>query len=321
MSPALRIAAALIAFATAFAAGAQTYPSRPIRIVIPFSPGGFADVPGRVLAQKLSEQVGQPVIVENKPGAGATIGADFVAKSKPDGYTLLLVSSTHVIGPWLYKSLPYDALKDFEPVAKFAEGPYVLVVHPSLGVQSVPELVAAARARPGKIDYVSSGNGSTQHLVTALFATMAGAPLNHVPYKGSGQAMQDLSGGQVKLGFVGMPNALPHVKAGRLKPLAVSSARRHPDLPDVPSIAEAGVPGFDATLWLGLLAPAGTPPEVVAKLQAATVRALADAEAQRGFQSSGVDVATSDPQAFGALLRAEHEKWGQVVRETGATIN
>ena len=316
--------AALVATAAIAAAGvavAQGYPNKPIRIIVPFSAGGFADVPGRVLAQKLSERVGQPVVVENKPGAGATIGADFVAKSKPDGYTLLIVSSTHVIGPWLYKSLPYDALKDFEPVAKFAEGPYVLVVHPSLGVNTVQELVAAAKAQPGRIDYVSSGNGSAQHLVTAMFSSMTGAPLNHVPYKGSGQAMQDLSGGQVKVGFVGMPNALPHIKAGRLKPLAVSSGKRHPDLPDVPTVAEAGVPGFDATLWLGLLAPAGTPPDVVAKLQAELVRALADADAQRGFQSSGVDVATDTPKEFGALLRSESDKWGKVVRETGASIN
>jgi tripartite-type tricarboxylate transporter receptor subunit TctC len=317
----LRAAIAIVALAAAGPAFAQAFPSKPIRIIVPFSPGGFADVPGRVLAQKLAERLGQPVVVENKAGAGATIGAEFVAKSKPDGYTLLVVSSTHVIGPWLYKSLTYDALKDFEPVAKFAEGPYVLVVHPGLGVNSVQELVAAAKAQPGRIDYVSSGNGSTQHLVTALFASMTGAPLSHVPYKGSGQAMQDLSGGQVKVGFVGMPNALPHIKAGRLKPLAVSSTRRHPDLPDVPTVAEAGVPGFDATLWLGLLAPAGTPPEVVAKLQAELVRALAEPDAQRGFQSSGVDVATGTPQAFGTLLRSESDKWGRVVRETGATIN
>ncbi len=211
---------------------------------MPFSPGGFADVPGRVLAQKLSERLGQPVVVENKAGAGATIGAEFVAKSKPDGYTLLVVSSTHVIGPWMYKSLTYDALKDFEPVAKFAEGPYVLVVHPGLGVNTVQELVA--RPRPSRAGSTTRPRATAARSTssTALFASMTGAPLSHVPYKGSGQAMQDLSGGQVKVGFVGMPNALPHIKAGRLKPLAVSSTRRHPDLPDVPTVAEAGVPGL-----------------------------------------------------------------------------
>jgi tripartite-type tricarboxylate transporter receptor subunit TctC len=316
-----RIGAGLAAATLACSALAQGYPSKPIRIIVPFSAGGFADVPGRVLAQKLSERLGQPVIVENKPGAGATIGAEFVAKAKPDGYTLLLVSSTHVIGPWLYKSLAYDALRDFAPVAKFAEGPYVLVVHPSLGVGTVAELVAAAKAQPGRIDFVSSGNGSTQHLVGALFASMAGAPLNHVPYKGSGQAMQDLVGGQVKVGFIGMPNAMPHLKAGRLKALGVSSARRSADLPDVPTIAEAGVPGFDATLWLGLLAPAGTPPDVVAKLAQETGRVLGGADVKQGFEASGVDATASTPEAFGALLRAEHDKWGKVVRETGATIN
>lgn len=245
---------------------AGPYPSRPVRLVLPFSAGGLVDVPGRIIAQKLSEALGQPVVVDNRPGAGSTIGADAVAKAKPDGYTLLLTSTTHVISANLYKSLPYGSLRDFAPVMKIAEGPYVLTLHPSLEARSVAELVALAKARPGTIDYVSSGNGSSQHLVGVLFCALTGAALNHVPYRGSSQATQDLVGGQVKVGFVGTPIALPHIKAGRLRGLAVTSVKRSAELLDVPTLQEAGVAGFDATIWIGLLAPAGTPRELIAKL-------------------------------------------------------
>jgi tripartite-type tricarboxylate transporter receptor subunit TctC len=244
-----------------------------------------------------------------------------VAKSRPDGYTLLMISTTHVIGPWLYKNLPYDAFKDFAPVMRVAEGPYVLVEHSSLPAKNVAELIALARAQPGRIDYASSGNGSSQHLVGALFAMMSGVRLNHVPYRGSGQAMQDIIGGQVKLGFVGMPNALPSVHAGRLRALAVTTRKRSPDMPGVPTLDEAGVPGFDATIWLGLLAPAGTPRDIVAKLHAEIGKLLGAPEAQKSIAAAGVEVSLSSPEEFGALLRAEYDKWGKVVRETGATVN
>ncbi len=300
---------------------AQGWPSRPIRMVVPLSPGGFADVPGRILAARLSSSLGYNVFVENRPGAGGTIGADFVAKSAPDGYTLLFTGTPHVISAWIYKKLPYDPLKDFEPVALVASGPYVLVVNPQLPVHSIRELVAAAKAQPGKIDYASSGNGSAQHLVSALFASMAGIELNHVPYKGSGPAMQDLLGGQVKVSFAGIPNVLPHVKAGRLRALAVSTPQRSPDLPDVPTAAEAGVPGYQATLWLNLAAPAGTPGEIVQRLYAETAKALQDAELQQSFRAAGVEASPMSPQELAGFMRAEYEKWGKVVRDTGATVN
>jgi tripartite-type tricarboxylate transporter receptor subunit TctC len=302
-------------------AQAQPYPSRPIRLVLPFSPGGLVDVPGRIIAQKLSEALGQPVVVENKPGAGSTIGADFVAKAKPDGYTLMITSTTHVISANLYNKLPYDSLRDFAPVMKIAEGPYVLVVHPSLPAKNVSELIALAKAQPGKFDYASSGNGSSQHLVGALFCAMAGVDLSHVPYKGSGQATQDLIGGQVKVGFVGTPIILPHLKAGRLRALAVSTVKRSPEMPDVPTLAEAGLPGYEATIWMGLFAPAGTPREILAKLYDEIGRVLSAPEARASIGATGVEVALSSADEFAAFVRAEHDKWGKVVRDTGATVN
>jgi tripartite-type tricarboxylate transporter receptor subunit TctC len=317
----MRLALSICFLTIAFNAWAQSWPSRPIRMVVPLSPGGFADVPGRILAARLSSSLGYNVFVENRPGAGGTIGADFVAKSAPDGYTLLFTGTPHVISAWIYKKLPYDALKDFEPVALVASGPYVLVVNPQLAVNSVRELMAAAKAQPGKIDYASSGNGSAQHLVSALFASMAGIELNHVPYKGSGPAMQDLLGGQVKVSFAGIPNVLPHVKAGRLRALAVSTPQRSPDLPDVPTAAEAGVPGYQATLWLNLAAPAGTPGDIVQRIYAETARALQDAELQQNFRSAGVEASPMSPQELAGFMRAEYEKWGKVVRDTGATVN
>ena len=300
---------------------AQNYPSRPIRMVIPLSPGGFADVPGRLLAARLSSALGRQVYVENKPGAGGTIGADSIAKSPPDGYNILFTGTPHVISPWLYRSMPYDAMKDFAPVALVATGPYILVVNPQLGVGTVRELVAAARSRPGTIDYASSGNGSAQHLVSALFGTMAGAPLNHVPYKGSGPAMQDLVSGQVKVSFAGIPNALAHLKSGRLRALAVSTAKRWPDLPDVPTVAEAGVPDFEATLWLNLAVPATTPADIVQRLYGETAKALQEPELQTTFRASGVEAHILAPQELAAFMRTEYEKWGKVVRATGATVN
>ena len=300
----------------------QTYPSRPIRLVVPLSPGGFADVPTRMLLPRLSAALGKQVIVENKPGAGGTIGADSVAKSAPDGHTLLVAATPHVISAHLYRALPYDSLKDFAPVALFGAGPYALVVNPQrLPVASVRELIAAAKSAPGKIDYASSGNGSAQHLVSALFNTLAGIELNHVPYKGSGPAMQDLLGGQVPVSFAGVPNVISAVKAGKLRALAVTTPTRWSELPDVPTVAESGIPGYEATLWLGLAAPAGTPAEIIARLYAETAKALLDPELQQSFRSAGVNTAIMNPQEFGVFLRAEHEKWGKVVRATGATVN
>ena len=290
-------------------------------MVVPLSPGGFADVPGRLLAARLSSALGRQVYVENRPGAGGTLGADSVAKSPADGYHLLLTGTPHVVAPWLYRNVPYDALKDFTPIALVASGPYVLVVHPQLGANSVRELIALARSQPGKIDYASSGNGSAQHLVSALFAKMAGIELNHVPYKGSGPAMQDLVSGQVKVSFAGISNALSHLKAGRLRAIAVSTPKRWPELPEVPTAAEAGVPGYEATLWLNLAAPAGLPADIAQRHFHETARALQEPELQQSFRGAGVEASLLAPQELAAFMRAEYEKWGRVVRETRATVN
>ena len=301
---------------------AQTYPSRPIRMVVPLSPGGFADIPTRLLAPRLAAALGGTVFVENRPGAGGTIGAEFVARSAPDGHTLLALATPHVISPWLYKTLSYDSLKDFTPVVHVAAGPYVLVVNPAqLPVSSVNDLIAAAKARPGVIDFASSGNGSAQHLVGALFNSMAAVALNHVPYKGSGPAMQDLVSGQVSVSFAGVPNVLTHLKSGRLRALAVTSAKRWGELPDVPTLAEAGVPGYEATLWLAFAAPPGTPQAIVQRLYAETSKVLQHQELQLSLRSAGVEALLLGPQELAAFLRAEYEKWGKVVRATGATVN
>jgi tripartite-type tricarboxylate transporter receptor subunit TctC len=259
------------------------------------------------------------IIIENRPGAGSTIGTDAVAKAPADGYTLVMVSTTHVISPHLYKKMTYDPIKDFAPVMKLVEGPYVMVVHPSLGVSNVREFVALAKKKPNEIFFASSGNGSAQHLVGALFMQMAGVQLSHVPYKGSNAAMQDLLGGQVKLSFVGMPNAIPNL--GKLKALAVATKKRSADLPDVPTMDEAGVKGYEATIWLGMLAPKGTPREVVDKLNADIRKVLADPEAMSLMHKAGVEVATSTPEEFQALMQQELDRWGKVVKETGAVVN
>ncbi len=309
---------ALLLVATATA---QPYPSRPVRIVIPLSPGGTTDVPGRIIAQKLSETLGQQFYVENRAGAGGTIGSDFVAKANPDGYTLLLTASPFVITPHVYKKLPYNALTDFTFVIRIASGCYVLVVHPSLGVGSVKELIALAKQQPGKIDFASSGNGSAQHLVTALFTHMAGIDLTHVPYKGSGPAQQDLVAGIVKVSFVGTPIAIPHMKSGRLKALGVSTAQRSPEMSEVPTIAEAGVPGYEAIVWIGLLAPAGTPQEITAKLNGEIGKLLRTDEVKKLLATTGMEPAPDTSEQFAAYIKADYDKWGKVVRDSGATVN
>jgi tripartite-type tricarboxylate transporter receptor subunit TctC len=316
----MRPLAVLLLASLAAPAPAQNYPAHPVRIVIPLSPGGTTDVPGRLVAQKLSASLGQQFFVENRAGAGGTIGSDFVAKSKPDGYTLLLTASPFVITPHVYKNMPYNALTDFAPVIRIASGPYVLVVHPSLGVHSVKELIALAKQQPGKIDFASSGNGGAQHLVTELFMYMTGIKLNHVPYKGSGPAQQDLMAGIVKVSFVGTPIAIPHMKAGRLNALGVSTAKRSPEMPDVPTIAEAGVPGYEATVWIGMLAPAGTPGEIVAKLNGEIGKLVRTDEMRKLLTPTGMEPDPDTPEEFGVYLKADYDKWGKVVRESGATV-
>ena len=313
--------ALLCLLALSYGASAQQYPDRPIHLVVPFGPGGFTDVAARILQKELQPVLGQPIVVENKAGAGSTIGTDYVAKAPPDGYNLVMVSTTHVISPHLYRDIPYDPVKDFAPVMKLAEGPYVLVVNSKTPYNSVKDLIAAAKAKPGSIDFASSGNGSSQHLVAALFMNMTGAKLNHIPYKGSNQAMQDVIGGQVPVSFVGLPNALPNVSSGKIRALAVTTKKRHPDLPNVPTMEEAGVPGYDATIWLALLAPKGTPADVVQKINAAVTQVLSRPDARKLMNSAGVNVATSSPEELEKLLVSELDRWGKVVKETGAVVN
>ena len=237
------------------AADAQSYPARAVRIIIPFSPGGAADVPGRILGDRLTKVLGQQIVIDNRPGAGSTIGAEAAAKAPPDGYTLFMISNTHFVSAGLYKKLTYDSLNDFTPITQITAAPNVLVVHPSLPAKNVKELIALAKSRPGQINYASSGNGSTQHLTGALFAKMAGISMTHIPYRGSGPVTADLIGGQVQVAFPGIAGMLPHIKAGKLRALGVSSSKRSPELPDVPSIAEAGVKGYEMVAWFGIAGP------------------------------------------------------------------
>ena len=314
----------LLAFAVivvALPVHAQNYPVRPVRMIVPFSPGGATDVPARILAQRLSEAFGHQIVIDNRPGAGGVLGADAVAKAPPDGYTLLLTATTHVISASLYKKLPYDAIRDFAPVMLIGSGPNVLTVHPSLPAKNVRELIALAKARPGKIDYASSGNGSSQHLFGALFMSLADIRMMHIPYKGSAPATTDLIAGQVSVGFPGIALVLPHTKAGRLRALAVTSAERSKAMPDVPSIAEAGVPGYAATLWLGLLAPRGTPPQIVQKLFDEIAKLLRQPEVESAYLATGTDVTISNPEQFGLFVKAEYDKWAKVIKAVDAQVN
>jgi tripartite-type tricarboxylate transporter receptor subunit TctC len=303
-------------------ASAQNFPVRPIRLVVPFSAGGAADVPARILTQKLSEAVGHQVVVDNRAGAGSTIGADNVAKSAPDGYSLLVSSNTHFVSAGLYKKLPYDSISDFAPVTQVTSAPNVILVHPSLPVKTVKELIALAKAKPGQIDYASSGNGSTQHLTGALFTKMAGVNMTHIPYRGSGPATVDLLAGQVTVGFPGIAGMIGHIKAGKLRALAVSSAKRSPELPALPTVAEAGIKGYDVTAWFGIAGPKALPRDIVLKLHGELLRILKNPEIQKQLLNAGQEVAWQEtPELFGEMLKVEAAKWARMVQESGATIN
>ncbi len=314
---AISVIGALAALSPAFA---QTYPHKPVRLIVPFAPGGFTDVVARILGQKLSIAMGQQFVIENRAGAGSIIGSDVVAKSAPDGYTLLMVSTTHVISPWIYKSVPYDPLKSFQPITKLVEAPYVLLVNPKVPARTVQEFIALAKAAPDTLHYASSGNGSSQHLVGGLFVSMTGAKLRHVPYKGSAGAATDLVAGVVESSFAGVPNALAQVPQGRLRALAVTTAKRAPQLPDVPTLQEAGVPGYDASIWLALLAPAGTPRDIVDKLNAEIAKLMASADARKAMFDAGVEVSVSSPEAMTEFMAQEMVRWGAVVKETGIKL-
>jgi tripartite-type tricarboxylate transporter receptor subunit TctC len=312
LSRVLQAAAVLLALTAG--AAADDYPNKPIRLIIPFPPGGSNDVVGRLVARHLSDALGQQVFVDNRGGAGGTIGTDTAAKAAPDGYTLLVISLAHAVNPWLYK-LPYDHDKAFVPVASFGSGTNVLTVNPDLPVHSVKELIALAKAKPGELNYASAGVGSFQHLGGELFKLLAGVDIVHVPFRGGGPAMIDVMGGHTKIVFSSLIQTTPHVKSGQLRALATGGAKRNPVMPDVPTIAEAGVPGYEANNWWGMLAPAGTPPAIVEKLNKAVSAALDAPELQQQFAKEGASVVKMSPDEFGKYIVAETAKWGRVVKE------
>ena len=317
----LRLACVFVSAVLCLPVWAQTFPSRAIHLVVGFTPGGGVDINARLLASKLSEALGQPVIVENKPGAGTNIANEYVAKSAPDGYTLLFNSPAVAINMSLYKNPGYDVLKDFAPVSVFSDSTNILVVPSSLPVRSVKELVALAREKPGALNFSSAGAGTTQHLAGELFKLRTGTQMVHIPYRGSAPSIAALLSAEVQLSFVNPLAIGPHVKSGRLRALAVAGPRRAPLLPEVPTMKEGGVEGVEVPLWFGMLAPAGTPRDIVAALAAGVVRAAKDPETRKRLEEQGGEPVGSTPEEFAALLREEVAKWAEVVKVSGAKSN
>jgi tripartite-type tricarboxylate transporter receptor subunit TctC len=309
-----------VLFAAAPAAQSQVYPNKPIRMIIPFGAGGATDVVIRIIATKLPDALGQQVVIDNRVGAGSLIGTEIASKSNPDGYTVLATGTPHAIVPNLYKRVPYNVQKDFEPVMQIGSQPYGLTVHPTLPVKSVGELIALAKKEPGKHNYASSGQGGAMHLFQAMFANMANINIVHIPYKGSGAVRADLLGGQVKIGCLGVSSILPAHKAGLLRIIAVTTAKRSPELPNVPSIAET-IPGYDASLWTGILVPAGTPAAASKRLHQEITKLMQTPEVKTQFARVGADIVPSDPRTFGEFLKGEHQKWGKVVRDLKLVVN
>ena len=298
------------------------YPTKAIRMVVPFPPGGTTDILARVAAQKITEATGQQVIVDNRPGAGGNIGTEVVAKAAPDGYLLLAdPGSTLTVNPSLFSKLPFDPLKDFAPVTIIAAVPNLLVVHPSLPVRSVKELIALAKSRPGQLNYASTGAGQSTHLSMELFKLSAGVEMTHIPYKGSSPALFDLLAGQVPLMFDNMPSSLPYVQAGRLRALAVSTLKRAPALPSLATVAESGLPGFEVSVWFGVLAPAGTPREIVTRLNAIIVKALASPDTRERLAGQGAEPIGNTPEEFTAQMQRDLVKWAKVVKGAGIKLD
>jgi tripartite-type tricarboxylate transporter receptor subunit TctC len=303
-------------------ANAQTWPAKTVRMVIPFPPGGTTDIVGRLASQKLGEALGQQVVPDNRPGAAGNIGTEAVAKAPPDGYTLLTApGSTLTIHPSLYAKLPFDPVKDFAPVTIVAAVPNALVVHPSLPVRSVKELIAFAKARPDQLNYASTGAGQSTHLSMELFKTTAGVRIVHVPYKGSAPAVTDLLGGHVSLMFDNMPSALPHVKAGKIRALAVSTLKRSPVAPEIPTVAEAALPGFEVSVWFAVLAPAGTPRPIVDRLNQVLVKALQAQDVRERLLTQGAEPIGGTPEAFTAQMKTDLVKWAKVVKDANIRLD
>jgi tripartite-type tricarboxylate transporter receptor subunit TctC len=320
----MRSILALVALGTiispaAVAATAQQFPTRPVRLVVPYPPGGANDNVVRLLAPKMSEQLGHNVVVDNRGGGNTIIGSELVAKAVPDGHTLLIIAAGHAINPSLYSKLPYDTARDFVPVALVGDGAYVLVANPALGVSSVPELIAAAKAKPGQIAYASSSTGNLTHLAAEVFNSMAGTKMLHVPYKGGGPAMLDILGGRVSIFFSTVAVARPHLQSGKIKGLGVTTARRSAALPNVPTIAEAGLPGYEVSGWYGLVAPARTPRAVIARLHSVVQSATRQPDIKERLLGLGVDVVESTPAEFGQRINSELTKWEKIVKPLGIT--
>ncbi len=314
-------AAAAVLFSAGPVRAQADYPNKAIKVIVPFSPGGAVDGPMRAIAEQLAKRLKQQVTVENRPGAGSTIGSGEVAKAPADGYTLLLASQTNAISASLYPRLPFNPVEDFVGISLLGREPGVLVVHPSVPVNTVAELRAYVKARPGQINYSSSGNGSGQHLFMAMFASMADIKPVHVPYKGSAQAVTDLLGGTVQMSIPGTQAMVKHVKVGKLKALATTGVTRSPSLPDVPTLAESGLPGYSAYVWMGLLAPKGTPQPIIDRLQRELKAVLATPEVSGFMNEAGIEMVGSTPAEMDAYFRDERNRWARIVKETGATVD
>ena len=309
-------------FAAAFAAYAQAWPAKPVTIIVPWPAGGPSDIAARPMAKGLQDSLGKPFVIDNRGGAGGNIGTDLVAKAAPDGYTLLITSSAPiVINPSIYKKMAFDPSKDLAPITNLIRVPLVLAVHPSVPANNLQELIAYIKSKKGELQYASSGNGTPQHLTGELFKTTAKLDMVHVPYKGSAPAITDLLGGHVPMMFDSTIAILPHIKGGKLKPIAVTAAKRSPQLPNVPTFAEAGMPGFESYAWYGFFAPAKTPPDVIAKLNTAAIKVMKEPEYQKVLEETGSEFVGDTPEKFATFVKAEAAKWGKVAKETGATVD
>lgn len=314
------VAAAAMTTPLTTLAQAQQYPNQPIRMLIGFSAGGTTDVIGRLIGRELSEQLGQSVVVENHPGASGIIAGGLVAKAKPDGYTLLMVSSLHATTPYLYKTMPYDANKDLVPVSLIASTPYVLVVHPSMPVHNLGELITLLKNNPGKYNYASSGAGSAQHLASEMLQRTEGVKMTHVPYKGSGAALPDVLSGRVPIMFENVALMTPQIQRGALRPIVVTSGKRTPLLPDVPTAIESGLPNFEVLGWFGIFVPAGTPPEVIKRINAAVNKVITLPSVKQTFAQLGAEALGGTPDHLGSFFKGEQDKWGGLIRDTGITL-